>query len=185
MHSLANVLGLHVEPVPRPAAGVDELHMRRALKLAWRAVGDTRPNPIVGAVVLSDGVVAGESYHRRCGGPHAEVPALEAAGGQARGATLYVTLEPCTHHGRTPPRVDAVIASGVRFTGVTVHLADEEYDHGPIVDQVIVPVHQDDTPDSLQQRVLKEEHRLYPDVIRLFAEGRVSVDGRRVTISGR
>jgi len=113
MHSLADVLGLHVEPVPRPAAGVDEMHMRRALALAWRAVGDTRPNPIVGAVVVADGEVAGEGYHHRCGGPHAEVPALDGAGDRARGATLYVTLEPCAHQGRTPPCVDAVIASGV------------------------------------------------------------------------
>jgi phosphoribosylglycinamide formyltransferase-1 len=80
---------------------------------------------------------------------------------------------------------EAVVESGVRFTGVTVHLADEEYDRGPIVDQVVVPVLQDDTPDSLQQRVLKDEHRLYPDVIRLFAENRVSVAGRKVCIAGR
>ena len=80
---------------------------------------------------------------------------------------------------------EAVIDSGVRYTGVTVHLADEEYDRGPIVDQVVVPVLQDDTPDTLQQRVLKDEHGLYPDVIRLFAENRVSVAGGKVTISGR
>jgi diaminohydroxyphosphoribosylaminopyrimidine deaminase/5-amino-6-(5-phosphoribosylamino)uracil reductase len=89
------------------------MHMRHALELAWRAVGSTRPNPIVGAVVVSEGDVVGSGYHRRCGGPHAEVPALEAAGNRARGATMYVTLEPCAHQGRTPPCVDAVIASGV------------------------------------------------------------------------
>jgi phosphoribosylglycinamide formyltransferase-1 len=80
---------------------------------------------------------------------------------------------------------EAVVASGVRYTGVTVHLADEDYDLGPIVDQAVVPVHQGDTPESLQQRVLQHEHKLYTSVITLFAEGKVSVDGRRVEISGR
>ena len=76
----------------------------------------------------------------------------------------------------------AVIESGARITGVTVHLADEEYDHGPIVDQEAVRVDQDDTPESLAARVLEVEHHLYSAVIRLFAEGRVDVDGRRVRI---
>ena len=80
---------------------------------------------------------------------------------------------------------EAVLASGVRYTGVTVHLADEEYDRGPIVDQAVVPVRQGDTPQSLQQRVLGHEHRLYPDVVRLFALNRVQVTRGRVTILGR
>src|SRR5207253_11494852 len=71
------------------------------------------PNPIVGAVVERDGVVVGEGWHERRGGPHAEVVALEAAGEAARGATLYVTMEPCAHHGTTPPCTDAVLAAGV------------------------------------------------------------------------
>lgn len=120
MVSLTDVLGLAVEPVLRPSAGVDAVHMRRALDLAWRGVGTTRPNPVVGAVVVAGAEVIGEGYHRRCGGPHAEVPALEAAGRRARGATLYVTLEPCAHQGRTPPCVDAVIASGVARVVVAV-----------------------------------------------------------------
>ncbi len=76
----------------------------------------------------------------------------------------------------------AVIESGARISGVTVHLADEEYDHGPIVAQEAVRVEQDDTPESLAARVLEVEHRIYSDVIRLFAEGRVAVEGRRVRV---
>jgi diaminohydroxyphosphoribosylaminopyrimidine deaminase/5-amino-6-(5-phosphoribosylamino)uracil reductase len=85
----------------------------RALELAERGRGTTHPNPVVGAVVVADGEVAGEGWHERAGGPHAEVVALEAAGERAQGATLYVTLEPCAHHGRTPPCVDAILAAGV------------------------------------------------------------------------
>lgn len=88
-------------------------HLRRALELAERGRGTTRPNPVVGAVVARDGEVVGEGWHERKGDPHAEVIALEAAGERARGATLYVTMEPCTHHGRTPPCTDAVLTSGV------------------------------------------------------------------------
>jgi diaminohydroxyphosphoribosylaminopyrimidine deaminase / 5-amino-6-(5-phosphoribosylamino)uracil reductase len=85
----------------------------RALELAERGRGTTRPNPVVGAVVGAGDDVVGEGWHERAGGPHAEVVALDAAGERARGATLYVTLEPCAHHGRTPPCVDAIIAAGV------------------------------------------------------------------------
>ena len=85
----------------------------RALELAERGRGTTHPNPVVGAVVVRGGEVVGEGWHERAGGPHAEVVALEAAGECARGAVLYVTLEPCTHHGRTPPCVDAILAAGI------------------------------------------------------------------------
>src|SRR5262245_35803286 len=88
--------------------------MRVALRLGRRGLGRTFPNPPVGAVVVADGQVVGRGYHRRAGQAHAEVEALKAAGARARGATLYVTLEPCNHHGRTPPCTNAVIASGVR-----------------------------------------------------------------------
>ena len=91
----------------------DRGRMERALALAERGRGTTHPNPVVGAVVVRDGEVVGEGWHERAGGPHAEVVALEAAGGAARGATLYVALEPCSHHGRTPPCVDAIVTAGV------------------------------------------------------------------------
>jgi diaminohydroxyphosphoribosylaminopyrimidine deaminase / 5-amino-6-(5-phosphoribosylamino)uracil reductase len=87
--------------------------LERALELAERGRGTTHPNPVVGAVVVSDGEVVGEGWHERKGGPHAEVVALEAAGDRARGGTLFVTLEPCSRPGRTPPCVDAVLSSGV------------------------------------------------------------------------
>jgi diaminohydroxyphosphoribosylaminopyrimidine deaminase/5-amino-6-(5-phosphoribosylamino)uracil reductase len=88
--------------------------MARALALARRGAGETNPNPLVGCVVVKGGRVVGEGWHRRAGGPHAEVVALGRAGAAARGATLYVTLEPCAHHGRTPPCAPLVAASGVR-----------------------------------------------------------------------
>lgn len=87
--------------------------MRRALALAARGWGQTAPNPMVGAVVVRDGVIVGEGFHARYGEAHAEVVALAAAGERARGATIYVTLEPCNHHGKQPPCVDAIIAAGI------------------------------------------------------------------------
>jgi diaminohydroxyphosphoribosylaminopyrimidine deaminase / 5-amino-6-(5-phosphoribosylamino)uracil reductase len=87
--------------------------LERALELAERGRGSTHPNPVVGAVVVRDGAVVGEGWHERAGGPHAEVVALEQAAGRARGATLHVTLAPCSRHGRTPPCVDAIVGAGV------------------------------------------------------------------------
>jgi diaminohydroxyphosphoribosylaminopyrimidine deaminase/5-amino-6-(5-phosphoribosylamino)uracil reductase len=91
----------------------DTAAMRRALELARRGLGHVEPNPAVGAVVAVAGRIVGEGWHARFGGPHAEVGALAEAGPAARGATLYVTLEPCCHHGKTPPCTDAIIAAGV------------------------------------------------------------------------
>ena len=87
--------------------------MARALELAAGGLGLTSPNPAVGAVLVRDGRAVGEGFHERAGGPHAEAVALAAAGPDARGATCYVSLEPCSHHGRTPPCADALIAAGV------------------------------------------------------------------------
>lgn len=100
-------------PATRRSPGV-HVHMQRALELAARARGRTHPNPMVGAVVVRAGRVVGEGYHRRAGAPHAEVVALAVAGKKARGADLYVSLEPCGHQGRTPPCTEAIIASQVR-----------------------------------------------------------------------
>jgi diaminohydroxyphosphoribosylaminopyrimidine deaminase/5-amino-6-(5-phosphoribosylamino)uracil reductase len=91
----------------------DHTSMRQALRLAARGEGWVSPNPMVGAVVVQQGQVVGRGWHRRYGGPHAEVEALRAAGEKARGATLYVTLEPCNHHGKTPPCTEAVLAAGI------------------------------------------------------------------------
>ena len=91
----------------------DELYMARALKLAARGRFTPHPNPNVGCVIVKDGEIVGEGFHYRAGEPHAEVHALRMAGEQAQGATAYVTLEPCSHHGRTPPCCEALIAAGV------------------------------------------------------------------------
>ncbi|WP_421415482.1 bifunctional diaminohydroxyphosphoribosylaminopyrimidine deaminase/5-amino-6-(5-phosphoribosylamino)uracil reductase RibD [Serratia plymuthica] len=91
----------------------DEFYMARAFELARLGRFTTAPNPNVGCVIVRDGEIVGEGYHLRAGEPHAEVHALRMAGGRARGATAYVTLEPCSHHGRTPPCADALVAAGV------------------------------------------------------------------------
>lgn len=88
-------------------------YMQRALLLAAQGLPFTRPNPCVGAVIVKDGVIVGEGYHQVFGGPHAEVHALRQAGEAARGATCYVTLEPCNHTGKTPPCVDALLNAGI------------------------------------------------------------------------
>ena len=87
--------------------------MARALRLAARGLETTSPNPRVGCVIVRDGATVGEGWHERAGSPHAEVHALAAAGSRAQGATAYVTLEPCSHHGRTPPCADTLIDAGV------------------------------------------------------------------------
>ncbi|MFO7892891.1 MAG: bifunctional diaminohydroxyphosphoribosylaminopyrimidine deaminase/5-amino-6-(5-phosphoribosylamino)uracil reductase RibD [Longimicrobiales bacterium] len=98
---------------PTTAGATDRAHMARALELADAGWGRVHPNPLVGAVVVRDGEVVGTGAHREFGGPHAEVEALREAGGRARGATLYVTLEPCAHHGKTPPCTDAILEHGI------------------------------------------------------------------------
>ena len=91
----------------------DIFFMNRAVRLAVRGLGRTSPNPLVGAVVARDGEIVGEGWHQRFGGAHAEVNALSEAGRNARGATLYVTLEPCNHFGKTPPCTGAVLEAGI------------------------------------------------------------------------
>ena len=90
---------------------LDVRFMARAIELAWRGQGLVEPNPMVGCVIVHGETIVGEGWHGRFGGPHAEVEALRAAGQRARGATLYVTLEPCCHHGKTPPCTEAILAA--------------------------------------------------------------------------
>lgn len=98
---------------PRSASAFDRAMMQRCLTLARRALGQTAPNPMVGAVVVRDGKIIGEGFHPGAGQPHAEVFALREAGDRARGATVYVSLEPCNHYGRTPPCSEALVKAEV------------------------------------------------------------------------
>ena len=101
------------QQLPPSDPELDALFMGRALELAARGQGFVEPNPMVGCVIVKNGGVVGEGWHRKFGGPHAEIEALRSAGNQARGATAYVTLEPCAHHGKTPPCAEALIAAGI------------------------------------------------------------------------
>jgi diaminohydroxyphosphoribosylaminopyrimidine deaminase/5-amino-6-(5-phosphoribosylamino)uracil reductase len=96
-----------------PFSNTDYAHMARALKLAVRGQYSAHPNPMVGCVIVNEDTIVGEGWHQRAGEPHAEVNALAAAGGDAKGATAYVTLEPCAHHGKTPPCSEALIDAGI------------------------------------------------------------------------
>jgi diaminohydroxyphosphoribosylaminopyrimidine deaminase/5-amino-6-(5-phosphoribosylamino)uracil reductase len=160
--------------------------MERALSLARRALGRVSPNPAVGAVVVRAGRVLGEGYTQPPGGPHAEVVALRQAGQEARGSTLYVSLEPCVHHGRTPPCTDAIIAAGVaevhtpmldpdpnvsgrgrqalEAAGVAVHLGERE-----------------EEARRLNEAYIKHRTTGLPFVIAKFA---ASLDGRIAAASG-
>ncbi len=110
----------------------DLRHMRHALSLAARGLGNVWPNPAVGCVLVKDGRVIARGWTQPGGRPHAEAMALAAAGGAARGATAYVTLEPCAHHGKTPPCADALIAAGVARVVVALQDPDPRVDGGGI-----------------------------------------------------
>jgi diaminohydroxyphosphoribosylaminopyrimidine deaminase/5-amino-6-(5-phosphoribosylamino)uracil reductase len=108
----------------------DHAMMRRALELAQKGLYTTTPNPRVGCVLAKDETIVAEGWHERAGGPHAEIVALERAGAAAAGATLYVSLEPCNHHGRTPPCVDAVIRSKARRVVAAMRDPNPQAAHG-------------------------------------------------------
>ena len=103
----------------------DRIWMERVFELARRAVGITFPNPLVGAVVVAEGRIIGEGFHRGAGTPHAEALALEAAGDEARGATVYLNLEPCCHYGRTPPCTDVIRSAGIARVVFSMYDPDE------------------------------------------------------------
>ncbi|HIK10669.1 MAG TPA: bifunctional diaminohydroxyphosphoribosylaminopyrimidine deaminase/5-amino-6-(5-phosphoribosylamino)uracil reductase RibD [Oscillatoriaceae cyanobacterium M33_DOE_052] len=105
--------GSNSQPQSGPANAFDRQMMLHCLELARQALGKTAPNPLVGAVIVRDGQIVGRGFHPRAGEPHAEVFALREAGELARGATIYVNLEPCSHYGRTPPCADALIKAGL------------------------------------------------------------------------
>ena len=163
-------------------------YLERTIELAERGRGTTRPNPVVGAVVVADGEVVGEGWHARAGGPHAEVVALDAAGERARGAAIYVSLEPCVHHGRTPPCVDAILAAGV--ARVVAASSDPSPRAGGGLDRLGAAGVDVELVDSFEARRQNEAWRTWARLGRPFVtlklaatlDGRVTVpDGRWVT----
>ncbi len=159
--------------------------LERALELAERGRGTTKPNPVVGAVVVRDGEVVGEGWHERKGGPHAEIVALAEAGERARGATLYVTMEPCAHHGSTPPCTEALIAAGV--AKVVAGSRDPNPEAAGGFDVLQAAGVEVEDADSFAARVQNEAWRTWvserrPFVILKLAQtldGRVAVPGLR------
>ncbi|HEX6700919.1 MAG TPA: bifunctional diaminohydroxyphosphoribosylaminopyrimidine deaminase/5-amino-6-(5-phosphoribosylamino)uracil reductase RibD [Gaiellaceae bacterium] len=159
------------------------MSLARALELAERGRGTTRPNPVVGAVVVKDGEVVGEGWHERKGGPHAEVVALEAAGDAARGATLYVTMEPCTHHGRTPPCTDAVLAAGIGR--VVAGSRDPHPGHGGGLERLREGGVEVELVDSFDARAQNEAWRTWAATGRPFVTYKAAVTlDARVTVPG-
>ena len=155
--------------------------LERARELAEHGRGTTHPNPVVGAVVVAGDEVVGEGWHERKGGPHAEVVALEAAGARARGATVYVTLEPCAHHGTTPPCVDALLAAGVAH--VIAGQRDPHPEHGGGLDRLAengvgVELAEGDLAFRCRQQI--EEWRTWVSTGRPFVTYKVAItlDGR-------
>jgi diaminohydroxyphosphoribosylaminopyrimidine deaminase/5-amino-6-(5-phosphoribosylamino)uracil reductase len=166
--------------------------MRRALRLAARAAGRTSPNPMVGALVVRNGEIVGEGFHHAAGEPHAEVNALANAGAAARGATLYTNLEPCAHHGRTPPCVDAIREAGVERVVVAMRDPDPRTDGkgmralraaGVDVDEGVLR----EDAERLNAGFISRIKRGRPHVLVKLAatvDGRVTVPGRRY-LSGK
>ena len=161
------------------------MSLERALELAERGRGTTHPNPVVGAVVVRDGSIVAEGWHERKGGPHAEVVALDAAGERARGATLYVTMEPCTHHGTTPPCAEAVLSAGVaKVVAGSLDPNPEARGGLDVLRDAGVDV---ELQDSFAARAQNEAWRTWVSLRRPFVvlklaltlDGRVSVPGTR------
>ena len=160
--------------------------MRAALEEAERALGTTSPNPAVGAVVVRDGVVVGRGRTQPPGGDHAEVGALREAGARARGATVYVTLEPCGHHGRTPPCTDALLAAGVAAVRYALLDPDPLVDGGGarLLERAGIELEVGDGAEEsalLLEGYLKHRRTGLPFVIAKFA---ASLDGRIAAASG-
>jgi diaminohydroxyphosphoribosylaminopyrimidine deaminase/5-amino-6-(5-phosphoribosylamino)uracil reductase len=164
----------------------DHLYMTQALRLAERGLFTTTPNPRVGCVIVKDGKIIGEGWHERAGGPHAEVHALRQAGEAASGADVYVTLEPCSHHGRTPPCAQALVDAGVRRVVAAMT------DPNPRVagsGLKLLESHGIETRSGLME---KEAHLLNPGFISRMTRGRpwvaakvaASLDGRTALANG-
>lgn len=168
------------------SATADREFMARALQLARHGLYTTQPNPRVGCVIVRQGEIVGEGWHRRAGGPHAEIEALRAAGEAARGATVYVTLEPCSHHGRTPPCANALIEAGV--SRVVAAMADPN----PRVAGRGLAVLREAGIGTHDGLLSDEAHALNPGFVKRMREGlpwvrvkmAMSLDGRTAMRSG-
>ena len=170
----------------QPGLGDDERFMARALALAANGINTTHPNPRVGCVVVAGGAVVGEGWHRNAGGEHAEIIALKQAGKSAKGATLYLTLEPCSHHGRTPPCVDAVIKAGIRRAVIAME------DPNPVVNRAGISALQRAGIDLIEGVGKRPAQRLNRGFCKRMIAGRpwvtlkmaVSLDGKTAMASG-
>ena len=165
---------------------MDKKYMARALELAALGEGSVNPNPLVGAVVVKDGVVVGEGYHKKYGGPHAEVFALEMAGEKAYGADIYVTLEPCSHYGKTPPCAKKIIEMGIKRCIIA------SLDPNPLVSGRGIKMLQDagiEVVTGVMEREAKELNRVFMKYISekksyLFLKCGITLDGKIATRTG-
>ena len=164
----------------------DRLWMRRALAEAERGRGRVEPNPMVGAVVVRDGRPVGVGHHARFGGPHAEVEALAAAGDAARGATLYVTLEPCCHVGKTPPCTDAVLAAGIARVVAAIRDPFPEVAGGGLARLRAAGLSVEDGAEAEAARRLNAPYlkRLATGLPYVTAKWAMTLDGKTATASG-
>jgi len=166
----------------------DAQHLARAVELAGNGLGRVHPNPLVGAVVVRDGVVLGEGWHDTYGGPHAEINAINACGGDTEGATLYVSLEPCCHHGKTPPCTSAIVEAGIARVVVA---ADDPAEHasgrglGMLRDEGI-EVQMAEGGVARRARLLNQGHRKHARTGRPFVlfKSAMSLDGKVATATG-
>lgn len=166
---------------------LDAWHMRRALELAALGRGNVEPNPMVGCVIARGAEIIGEGWHRRYGGPHAEVEALGVAGDRAAGATVYVTLEPCCHHGKTPPCTEALIAARVARVVVALRDPFPQVDGGGIAALRAAGIAVDV---GVGQSESAELNAPYLKLLRtgrpwLIAKWAMTLDGRIATRAGR
>jgi len=160
-------------------------HLARAIELARRGVRTAAPNPSVGAVVVRDGSVVGEGFTEEAGGRHGEIVALDAAGAAAAGATLYVTMEPCVHHGRTPPCVDRVLAAGV--ARVVAASVDPNTEAAGGLDRLRAAGVEVELDDSFEARQVNEAWRTWVTHGRPFViyKAATTLDGRVTVPNGR
>jgi len=166
---------------------LDEKYMARAIELAQKGIGGVNPNPLVGAVVVKDGKIIGEGWHKKYGGPHAEVWALNEAGENAKGATIYITLEPCSHQGKTPPCARRVVEAGIKRCVVAC------IDPNPLVAGKGIKIIEDagiEVKLGVLEKEAKEINKIFFKYIEnripyLFLKCGITLDGKIATRSGK